>query len=276
MLALNIYRVNNEKANAAIYEFISRRYLTRVTRAAAAAAGRLYTATSSNMKLPRDYVEIDGVTFPVWKAAGMINESPVYVSDKLTAKMKNMKAISTSCVENHFCKCRMENPDLICSHCFARGIMINYAAAGEHGAQNADLLANHIVPAELLPRFNKTVEIIRIEATGDVATVTHAINYIRIAQANPHVIFAWWSKNPGLIDKAIKLAGRPENVVFIASSPRLNEQERIRYSWIDKVFTVYDADHAAGVEINCGARDCFKCRRCYSRDTERIINELLK
>ena len=276
MLALNLYHVNNDAAATLLYNLISRRYLTRITRAAAAAAGRIYTAINSNMALPVDYVEIDGVTYPTWKAAGQENASPVYVSDKLTAKMAGMLAISTSCVENHFCACRMINPELICFHCFARGIMINYAAAGEHGAQNADLLTTHIVPADLLPRFKRSVQIVRIEATGDVANVTQAINYIHIAQVNPHVTFAWWSKNPGIIDKAIKAAGRPENVVFIASSPRLNEQERIRYSWIDKVFTVYDADHAGTVEINCGARSCKTCRRCYSHDTERIINELLK
>ena len=48
------------------------------------------------------------------------------------------------------------------------------------------------------------------------------------------------------------------------------------YEFIDKVFTVYDDANAGGVNINCGARDCATCGRCYLKNDTVFINEKLK
>jgi hypothetical protein len=72
---------------------------------------------------------------------------------------------------------------------------------------------------------------------------------------------------------------KPDNMTILYSSIRVNECESDilnKYDFIDKVFTVYDPETAKGIAINCGARDCRKCARCYARDTESLVNEILK
>jgi len=108
-------------------------------------------------------------------------------------------------------------------------------------------------------------------------------NYFNICTVNPSVTFALWTKNPGIIAKAIKNgAVKPENIVIILSSPMLNESFNFTFvsrvfPFVDKVFTVYDKKTIAeqGININCGSRDCATCRRCYSRNTEAMVYEQL-
>lgn len=40
----------------------------------------------------------------------------------------------------------------------------------------------------------------------------------------------------------------------------------------DKVFTVYDNDH----EINCGARSCSACQKCYHKNGINHLYEKIK
>ena len=51
-------------------------------------------------------------------------------------------------------------------------------------------------------------------------------------------------------------------------------KELLKFDFVDKVFTVY-AD-CEGVEINCGARNCFECHKCYTKNKTEYINEKLK
>ena len=90
-------------------------------------------------------------------------------------------------------------------------------------------------------------------------------------------VFAWWSKNAPIINEAFEQVGKPRNVVMVESSEKLNVQKEISANF-DKVFTVYDLEHIVGqkVNINCGARSCNTCRRCYSKRTGMIVNEKLK
>ena len=71
--------------------------------------------------------------------------------------------------------------------------------------------------------------------------------------------------------------------IIVFSSLFLNkESDAAGYDFIDKVFTVYDENTIKnqGIEINCGARSCFKCRRCYMPNPDGVkvqqIRENLK
>lgn len=78
---------------------------------------------------------------------------------------------------------------------------------------------------------------------------------------------------------------KPNNLNIIYSVAGLNSNaaaaiydafQSFGYEFIDKVFTVYDAEHAHGININCGARDCATCGKCYHKNDIVFINEKLK
>lgn len=222
-------------------------------------------------------VFINGKEYLLKKSKYAVNESPIHVSDSMSGKMSGIPSISTSCVCNPICIARMRDGDSICAHCFAETTLKRYTACGKAMESNYYLLTESVLDTALLPRF-ANVAIVRIESFGDVANVTQAINYANICKVNPNVVFAWWSKNMKICKEAFDKVGKPDNVIMVESSPKLNEQAEISTDIVDKVFTVYDEKTIAekSVEINCGARCCATCRRCYSKNTEKVVNEKLK
>ena len=205
--------------------------------------------------------------------------SPICVSDNMSGKMLGIPSTSTACVCNPICIERMKNGLSICAHCFAEATVNHYPGLRENTISNYHLLTEQVLPLDMLPRFdvNKS-DIVRIESFGDVANITQAINYANMCKVNPEIRFAWWSKNMKIIEKAFEITGKPDNVVMIESSPLLNTPVKPS-SWIvDKVFTVFDKQTIAekNIRINCGARCCKTCQRCYYKNTDAVINEQLK
>ena len=225
----------------------------------------------------KNAVTINGKQYLLKKSKYCVNASPIHVSDSMSGKMTGIPSISTSCLVNPICIARMKDGDSICAHCFAETTLKRYTACGRAMESNFHLLNDSVLDTELLPRF-ANVAIVRIESFGDVASVTQAINYANICKANPTVTFAWWSKNMKICKEAFDIVGKPDNVIMVESSPKLNVQAEISTDIVDKVFTVYDEKTIAekSVEINCGARCCATCRRCYSKTTESVVNEKLK
>ena len=216
---------------------------------------------------------VAGRKYVLQKSNYAANESPIHVFDSMSGKMSNIPSISTSCLANPICLKRMMDGDSICAHCFAQATLSRYEDAGKAMLNNTYLLTESILPTELLPIF-PNVAIVRIESFGDVANVTQAINYANICKANPLVTFAWWSKNVKIIEKAFDIVGKPENVVLIESSPKVNEEIKPSSHYVDKVFTVFSKPYIIehDIDINCGSRCCATCRRCYRKDTESSIS----
>ena len=105
------------------------------------------------------------------------------------------------------------------------------------------------------------------------------INYFHICKKNKHVHFALWTKNPWIIEEALDASERkPSNLQIIYSSPCINDQADPGYDFIDKIFTVYDKDYISthDVSINCGAKSCLTCHKCYVKSKIKYINEKLK
>lgn len=232
------------------------------------------------------YIDSTGRAWAMKKSRYASNLSPVHVSDYMSGKMSGIPAISTSCLVNPICIKRMQDGESVCRHCFAAATLSRYTTAGTHTENNFYLLNREVLPLEYLPRF-RNVAIVRIESFGDVASVTQAINYINIAKVNPFITFAAWTKNASIWNKAIEQVSKPENLSLVYSSFKLNEQAAAAeyftadgVNHFDHVFTVYDkatCDFYGVHFVNCGARDCATCRRCYRKDpAEFTVREQLK
>lgn len=200
----------------------------------------------------------------------------IHFTRKHTGKMYGMVSISTSVKDNPICKARAAVPGSICSKCYAAKQMEYYKGMRAAMKRNLDILSASII--ESWPKFDpETYPYFRIESFGDLMNVTQAINYINLAACNPEIRFALWTKNPEFIAAAIAQGYKiPRNMTIIQSSCFVNKEDPAKYDFINHVFTVYDKEHAADVNINCGARNCKTCGRCYSRRTALAVNELLK
>jgi len=232
------------------------------------------------MILKNQYVSAFGLRFHLRASRYTLNASPLHVSDDMSGKLSGIPSISTSCRCNPHCLRRMTSGrlDAICRACFAEKTLGRYDDTERAAESNFLLLTSGLLPDEWIPRFGN-VQFVRIESFGDLYNVNQARNYLRIIKNNPRVTFAWWTKNAGILARAIKLEGRPKNVVLVQSSERIDRPEEKRFPFFDHVFTVYRSEETAaahGRRINCGARDCLGCLRCYSRRTARDVSELLK
>ena len=202
----------------------------------------------------------------------------IFISNP-TGKMTGIPTITTSMMCNPICAERSKDPESVCSHCYAsRGLKI-YKAAREHYKDNTEILFSHELLPHEMPILN--AKIVRFESHGDLVNTTHAKNYIRIAYANPWATIAIWTKNAAIMNIAIKELGKPDNLICVLSSDRLNipTEEYKRFPWVNKVFTVYDKSYIDkhSVNINCGAKSCMSCRKCYTKDDpDFFINEKLK
>lgn len=218
-----------------------------------------------------------------------------------SGKMAGMISWSSSVLENTYCQQRRaaaekayriavhagKDPvDIICRHCYAENLLEYRATARDKYKRNTELLTARVYDLDELPIVNAAIA--RIEAFGDVQQgepgIIQATNYMNWCHVNPQTMFGCWTKNLKEYDAAIKTVGKPENVVMIYSIPAINaagiddldaflDALQQVYPWLDKLFVVYNYDRD---DINCGARECLTCRRCYSHSTARIIREKLK
>lgn len=200
----------------------------------------------------------------------------VHITTGHTGKMEGIYSLSTSVLLNPYCQKRAQDKDSICSKCFAEKIANARKELRGCIARNTEILTNQIIPVKEWPVINQSI--FRFESFGDLNNETQFINYINFTKRNPRTTFALWTKNVGIVDRVFKSGvKKPRNLIIIVSSPHLNTEVIPAHKWIDKVFTVYDKEAAQHVEINCGARDCLTCQRCYTKTREvEYIRELLK
>ena len=204
--------------------------------------------------------------------------------DDHTGKMSGVISISTSVALNARCQARAKDQESICHYCFAAAMLDYYSELGNKLARNTELLtARELDPAEIPVINAEKWPLLRFESFGDLNNIVQVYNYFLIAAVNHKCKAALWTKNPDIVAAALDHYGieKPKNLVIIYSSPKVNEPAdgvRERYPFIDKMFTVYDPEYidAHQVKINCGARDCRTCGRCYTRRTGSDVREKLK
>lgn len=200
-----------------------------------------------------------------------------------TGKMAGMISLSTSVLENPNCQKRAKIKGSICEKCFAATMAKRYGKGFQDKyKKNTEVLTTTVIPKNEWPEVNALY--FRLESFGDLNNSIQVMNYFNLASRNPKTVFALWTKNPRFIAEAIT-AGykKPKNLIIIYSSPMLNAKVNAEkllgiYPFIDKVFTVYDGKTVVNenIEINCGARNCFTCGKCYSKRTTKEIREKLK
>ena len=213
------------------------------------------------------------------------------VVSELSGKLDGFYAGSTSVLMNPICQARAKCEGCICKDCYAASGASRYSTLAQSLETNYIILNNFLLPEDALatiaiPTTNGKT---RIEAHGDVATEICAINYVRMIRAHKHLTFAVWTKNLNLYKRVLDVEGKPENMIFIASSPIVNEvmeMPKDMRQYVDHVFTVFDPVYAKthNIVINCGTWEghdldhrCKNCGKCYDQDnTDFYINELKK
>ena len=208
-----------------------------------------------------------------------------------TNKMEGIASISTSVHCNKFCAARVNNcPGTVCRACFADR-QLNFYTAQAKKLEKAHYFLNN---CELSEKDIPTIDaqkfpFFRFEAFGDIETAQCFTNYCTIARTNKKVNFTLWTKNPGIVQQAINSGVKiPSNLRIGLSSLYLNRPETEKankYPFVKFLFTVYTEDYIKqhNVNINCGARSCRTCGKCYKKSLNRygngnalIINEKLK
>lgn len=196
-------------------------------------------------------------------------------------KMKGINSIGTSCADNPYCIKRRQDGLSVCSKCYAETYMKMRKALKEHLSDNAKVLTSTLLEGRELPVTNDLI--FRFESFGDLHNALHLQNYVNIVNRNPYTRFALWTKNIWFLLDVFgsDRDSKPKNMKIIVSSPLLNKQlelDREVYWMVDHVFTVYDKKYIASnnIDINCGARSCLSCRKCYEDCDVFYINEQLK
>lgn len=202
----------------------------------------------------------------------------LHITTNHTGKMSGMYSLSTCSVCNKYCQAYAKDKDKVCSHCYAETMMKMYKPLKAKLIKNTEILTTEIVDKEKLPLINALY--FRLEAFGDLNNSIQVINYFNICNKNKSVHFALWTKNPFIIKQTIDMGyKKPQNLQIILSSHYLNAvADMDGFEFIDKVFTVYSKDYIAehNIEINCGAKSCLKCHKCYKANDVKYINEKLK
>ena len=199
-------------------------------------------------------------------------------------KMDGMTSLSTCPTLNFLCVLRSHIDGLICKHCYSMTMNKRFANLRKKLERNTYYLTQKIIPFEYIPYINAVL--FRLESFGDLQNEIQAINYLNLITKNSHVSFAWWTKNPQFIKKALNTLGieKPSNVQIIFSSPCMNKAADIEilkkvFPFIDKVFTVFDKEfikNNPNVVINCGSRKCRECQNCYRADGVKMVCEVVK
>ncbi len=188
-------------------------------------------------------------------------------------KMESMQSINVNPLTNRFCISSHKN-DMICKKCYAINQVKMYGGMVKPLQSNSDILSTYNLKISDVPVIN--AQVFRFNSFGELINETHYKNLIMIARLNPDTIFSLWTKRFKIVQKAQSKIAKPDNLILIHSSYKVNKEEELPDGF-DKVFTVYDRWYASvhDVVINCQER-CNECRICYSKSTTNSIHELIK
>jgi len=222
-------------------------------------------------------------------------------SEKSKSKLDGGCSVSTDCHKCGFCRKMWEkslkevaekgDTNIICSRCYSDTDGKCHKGLANRNMVNKAILNVDIPQQAWYERFSIPMfaQFYRTQSFGETDTVMEARNFIRIHRVIERVWAipnATWSKNSPVWGKAFRLEGKPDSMVYVQSSPRINVRTPIApciKDYCDHRFTVFDEEYLRNhpeIKINCGGRSCKECvehgKRCYFRNTEFDINEKLK
>ena len=199
----------------------------------------------------------------------------IKISTNMSGKMDGIHCISTNNINNPTCQSRRNIKGSVCEKCYAYNTARRYPSLKNNLDHNSEVLSELINDKDL-PIINDLY--FRLEAFGELINEYHAMNYINIAYKNPAVKFALYTKNIGILERAISIIGKPDNLTVVQSSLMINIPDATVSPVADHLFTVYSKPYVSmnDIQINCGAKQCITCLKCYNKHTDMIINEQLK
>lgn len=205
------------------------------------------------------------------------------------AKMSGIISLSTYVGHNKYCIARCNNCDnAICKYCYANSLTNQRYYLKTRLMRVHAIFTNIALDALDIPVIDASIyQYFRFESFGDLNNTLQFNNYNLFCKCNSRVSFTLWTKNPGIIQRAIDNGTTlSDNLVIGLSSLYLNTPElekAKKYSFIRFLFTVYDDNYIAehNIVINCGAKHCINCGICYKylheyHDGLFIINERKK
>ena len=193
----------------------------------------------------------------------------------MTGKLEGILAVNSNPLTNDFCQSMCKNPKAICSQCYSqamlKGVRSNCVPKFE---RVGSLLSTTVLESRDLPKGIKE-EYARFSAHGELINEQHLLNYIMIANHNPKTRWALWTKRKDIIAKYKKFI--PKNVVLVYSNPFIDKSMEAPVGF-NKVFSVFTQKYAKvnKIKINCGAKDCLTCLKCYKTNKITVVSELLK
>jgi hypothetical protein len=186
-----------------------------------------------------------------------------------SGKLAGIISINTPTSTNPFCQ-SMQKKDSVCKSCYAQRYEKLRPNIVEAFKRNKFLSERELLPQEI-PAINE--QIARFASYGELINMMHFINLLRIALANPRTIFTLWTKRPRIVQRVLKLMGKPDNLILIYSSPIVGKVSALPKGF-DKVFTTF-VRGSDMTDINCHG-SCNTCRLCYSHNDTTFINEIIK
>ena len=168
----------------------------------------------------------------------------------------------------------------ICWFCFSDAQQTYMPSLVGPLTKNFTIWNSFDIHPDWLPIIN--ARFFRYEAFGDFGSIKAVRNAYTLARKNPETSFTAWTKNYQFFVSAEKYGdGKPKNFTLIRSSRYINRVDKTNTGCdeiFDHVFTVYTPEYAQahGIEINCGARACLACLKCYTENHVFYINEHLK
>jgi hypothetical protein len=183
-------------------------------------------------------------------------------------KMDGMISINTNSLTNAFCL-RMRLEDTICKSCYTKRMEKVSKQMVSAFQRNTEELTS---PDFQAPIINAST--VRFNSFGELVNTQHYKNLLKICKANPSTSFTLWTKRPDMVQTVGK---KPANLILIYSCHVKNQIEDIP-AMFDKTFTVYTTKYIRdnGKKINCGKKNCFSCRICYSKNDISEVSELIK
>lgn len=183
-------------------------------------------------------------------------------------KMTGINSINTSTLNNEFCTKMREN-DSICKKCYAARYEKMRPALHNRLIQNSELLSNNVIDYNQLPFINSAF--FRFDSFGELINENHLINLANIAAKNKHCNFALWTKRKDIIVKYFDNNTKPDNLIIIYSSPKIDKVAKLPKHF-NKVFTTFSTKSQS---INCHGQ-CQSCLLCYTKNDTTNINEKVK
>jgi hypothetical protein len=194
---------------------------------------------------------------------------------EMSGKLKDIQAINTNPLTNDFCRKMHDsgNNKIICTECYSCAMLKAYRKNCVPAFENnSDVLSNISLTEKDIPKIKTSI--VRIHAHGELINQTHLQNILMIVKHYPEKTFSLYTKRLDIINEYCVNNTLPSNLIMVYSNPLIDNPITTVPAHFNKVFNVCRTSNVD--KINCGARSCDGCRRCYDLNKDNIIYEMIK